>query len=280
MFRRREMAFDINKAAQPGHYYMKFINENCRPDGRSLHDIRPFDVELGCINTANGSSLVKLGSTTVLCGVKAQLVKPKSEQPNKGFIIPNVDLPPLCSSKFKPGLPCEQAQMLTQLMLDILYESKCVKEDDLCIRPGKLVWSLHIDMLCLNYDGNVQDACSISMISALKNTKLYEIEYDDEQEKPVFKLPFKFIPLTIYNEPICTTLFSLENMIFLCDPNNEEEEFVRTCLIICTLDEENICLIRKFGGFSIFDKQANLCIDRAIKNGDFVRNKLNNKLER
>ena len=55
------MAFDINQAVQPGHYFMKFIHENWTPDERSEHDIIPFDVELGCINTANGSSLVKLG---------------------------------------------------------------------------------------------------------------------------------------------------------------------------------------------------------------------------
>ena len=270
---------DINKVAQPSYYYMKFIKENCRPDNRKLHDIRPFDIEIGCIKTANGSALVKFGTTTILCGVKAQLVKPKNESPNKGFIIPNVDLPPLCSSKFKPGLPSELAQMLTQLMFDVISESKCIKEEDLCIKEGKLVWSLHIDMLCLNYDGNVQDACCIAMISALKNTKLYEIDYEEELHEPVFKTPFNFIPLNVYNEPMCTTMFSLENMFILCDPNSEEEEFARTYMIVFTLDDENICLIRKFGGFSIFDKQISLCIERAIKNGNFIREKLKKKFE-
>ena len=138
-------------------------------------------------------------------------------------------------------------------------------------------------MICLNYDGNVQDACCISMISALKNTQLYDVCYDDDLEKPRFmstSAPFKFIPLKIHNEPVCTTLFALENMIFLCDPNNEEEEFARTYIVICTVNEEDICLIRKFGGFSIFDKQANLCIDSALKNGTFIRSKLKNKLEK
>lgn len=265
------MSFDINKAAQPYHYYMKFLKQNCRPDNRKLHETRAFDIEIGCINTANGSSLVKWGLTNVLCGVKAQLCKPKLTRPNKGFIIPNVDLPPLCSSKFKVGPASELATQLTQLMYDVICESKFISEDDLCVKPGKLVWSLHIDIVCLNYDGNLADSCCLAMICALKNTRLYEIIYDTELDKPVFKMPFNFLPLNIKNLPICTTLFEIEDEILLCDPNKEEEEFSNTHVVICTLDENKICLTRKYGGFSIIDKQIDLCIDKAISNANFIR---------
>ncbi len=61
---------DINKATQPYEYYLKFIKQNCRPDNRRLSDIRPCSISPGCINTVNGSAMVKLGSTVVLCGKK------------------------------------------------------------------------------------------------------------------------------------------------------------------------------------------------------------------
>jgi exosome complex component RRP43 len=35
----------------------------------------------------------------------------------------------------------------------------------------QLVWVLYIDMMCLDYDGNVTDACMIALIAALKNSK-------------------------------------------------------------------------------------------------------------
>jgi exosome complex component RRP43 len=271
------MTLDINKAAQPHNYYMKFIKENFRPDHRNLSDVRSFKVDLDCINTANGSALVKLGSTLVLCGVKAQLCKPKDDEPSRGFIIPNVDLPPLCSIKFKniSGNINEQAQYLTQLMYDIIKESKCIDEEDLCIKSGSLVWTLYIDIICLNYDGNLQDACCLAMISALKCTKLYEIVYDTELEQPIFKAPFSQNRLPVYNIPICTTVFSIDDAILLCDPNKEEEDFARSYITICTVNDEKICMIKKLYGFILFDEQISMAIDRAIENGIHLREKLN-----
>ena len=41
------------------------------------------------------------------------------------FVVPNVELPPLCSPNFKPGPPSEQAQVASQFMDDVLQT--CVK---------------------------------------------------------------------------------------------------------------------------------------------------------
>lgn len=40
--------------------------------------------------------------------------------------------------------------------------------EDLCIAPDQLVWVLYCDLVCLNHDGALTDACVIAMISALK----------------------------------------------------------------------------------------------------------------
>lgn len=34
----------------------------------------------------------------------------------------------------------------------------------------KSVWVLYVDLYCLNYDGNLNDACLLSLIGALKNS--------------------------------------------------------------------------------------------------------------
>ena len=41
---------------------------------------------LGSISTADGSSLVRLGDTTVACGVKAEIAEPELDAPEDGFI--------------------------------------------------------------------------------------------------------------------------------------------------------------------------------------------------
>ncbi|XP_027746688.1 exosome complex component RRP43 isoform X3 [Empidonax traillii] len=59
------------KTVEPLEYYRRFLKENCRPDGRELGEFRATTVNIGSITTADGSALVKLGNTTVICGVKA-----------------------------------------------------------------------------------------------------------------------------------------------------------------------------------------------------------------
>lgn len=277
---------DINKATEPYEYYLKFVKENCRPDNRRLSDIRPCNVTVNCINTVNSSSLVKLGSTNVICGINTRLCQPKEDRPNKGYIVCNVEVPALCSSKnFKSSsqssissFSIEQTQaMLSVLMQDILTESKCIKEEDLCIKEGKLVWVLFIDIICLNNDGNVQDACCIAMISALKNLKLYEIYFNEEEDKPVVKYPLEYRKLILHNEPVLTTLFAIEDNIILTDPNKQEEDFMKTFVIICSIDSKKMCLIRKFGGFGLKIEQFNMCINRSLDNGKYIRENIYKK---
>lgn len=41
---------------------------------------------VGSIGTADGSALVRLGDTTVVCGVKAEIALPELDEPNQGFL--------------------------------------------------------------------------------------------------------------------------------------------------------------------------------------------------
>lgn len=205
-----------------------------------------------------------------------------------GYVVCNVELPALCSSKnFKTShassfsqsslasASTEQSQaMLSQLMQEIIAESQCLKEEDLCIKEGFLAWVLYIDLICLNNDGNVQDACCLAMLSALRTVKLYEISYDEEENKPIVTYPLCYQQIKLHSEPICTTLFALEDKILLSDPNKQEEEFMRTFLIVCTLDDKKTCLIKKLGGTGLPSEQMSLCIERALKNGIHLRKTL------
>lgn len=43
--------------------------------------------------------------------------------------------------------------------------------EGLCICPGKAVWALYIDVVCINYDGNAFDAAVMAVMAALRNSK-------------------------------------------------------------------------------------------------------------
>lgn len=100
-----------------------------------------------------------------------ELATPKAEEPDLGFLITNVELPPLCHSKSKPGPPSDHAQVISNLVSDVIVNSKCVDLKDLCIAFDKLVWVLYCDMVCIDNDGSVVDACIIALLASLKTCK-------------------------------------------------------------------------------------------------------------
>jgi exosome complex RNA-binding protein Rrp42 (RNase PH superfamily) len=99
------------------------------------------------------------------------LACPKPENPECGFVIPNVELAPLSSQKFRPGPPSDEAQCITKLVETILINSEAIDLKDLCIHKDKLVWVLYCDIISIDYDGSVIDACIAALMSALKVCK-------------------------------------------------------------------------------------------------------------
>lgn len=87
----------------------------------------------------------------------------------KGYIIPNVILPPLCSSYIKSGPPGETAQVATQFIAELVQNNIIMDLEKLCINNSKWAWVLHCDFLCINLDGSLLDACVMALVSALKN---------------------------------------------------------------------------------------------------------------
>jgi exosome complex component RRP43 len=77
---------DIFQRLHPKAYLERFLAEQLRPDGREAADWRDIFVHVSSISTADGSALVRLGHTTIVCGVKAEIAEPDLEQPTEGFI--------------------------------------------------------------------------------------------------------------------------------------------------------------------------------------------------
>jgi exosome complex component RRP43 len=82
---------DLNNAnifqrLHPKAYLERFLAEQLRPDGRETTKWRDLFVHAGSISTADGSALVRLGDTTIVCGVKAEIAEPDLERPTEGFL--------------------------------------------------------------------------------------------------------------------------------------------------------------------------------------------------
>ncbi|KAH7887268.1 ribosomal protein S5 domain 2-type protein [Phlebopus sp. FC_14] len=170
----------IFQRLHPHAYLDRFLAEGFRPDGRTSDEWRDVFINLGSISTADGSALVKIGRTTVVCGVKAEIAEPELDTPDRGYIVPNLDLPAMCSPKFKPGPPSEEAQVLSERLNEALISANLLPLNTLCISPGHAVWCLYVDVTCISYDGNVFDAALLAMVAALGNTTLPQATYDPD----------------------------------------------------------------------------------------------------
>uniref|UniRef100_A0A672YMI2 Ribosomal RNA-processing protein 43 n=1 Tax=Sphaeramia orbicularis TaxID=375764 RepID=A0A672YMI2_9TELE len=234
------------KTAEPLEYHRSFLKENCRSDGRELSEFRTTTLNIGSISTSDGSALVKIGNTTVICGIKAELANPTVESPGKGYMVPNVDLPPLCSSRFQAGPPGEQAQAASQFIVDVIESSEMIQTEDLCIERGKLCWVLYCDLMCLDYDGNVLDACIIALLAALKNTQLPEVKINTETCLPEVTSEKKH-RLKIYRHPVGASFGIFDDSILIIDPTAEEEILLTAQLTVVTDEEGRLCSVHKPG---------------------------------
>uniref|UniRef100_A0A2I4ATB2 Exosome complex component RRP43 n=1 Tax=Austrofundulus limnaeus TaxID=52670 RepID=A0A2I4ATB2_AUSLI len=250
------------KTAEPLEYHRSFLKENCRPDGRELSEFRTTTLNIGSISTADGSALVKMGNTTIICGVKAELANPTVDAPGKGYIVPNVDLPPLCSSRFRPGPPGEQAQAASQFIADVIESSEVLKTEDLCVDRGKLCWVLYCDIMCLDYDGNILDASVIALLAALRNTRLPEVSINTETCTPEVNFE-KRRRLRIHKHPVGTSFCVFDDSVLIVDPTAEEESLSTARLTVVTDEDDRLCSLHKPGGSSLSGEKLQECINLA-----------------
>lgn len=138
-----------------------------RPSNRAPSEPRPIQLNIGSLTHCNGSSLVKIGATTIVCGVRAEIL-PVSEIPSFRIIktsssynpaapvrrderyqddkeqddgvaiplyhlvVPNIELGTGCSPRHPANTPPSgEAQSVSQRLLSLLHTSQLVRSSDL-----------------------------------------------------------------------------------------------------------------------------------------------------
>lgn len=237
------------------------------PDGRSLNAVRPTHIAPDSIPSCPGSALVKIGNTSVVCGLKLEIGKPFDTKPQDGRLAVEVHLGPLCSPKFKVGRATEQAVALSQWLTNAVVKSGegickratesgitpwqemlgarshliCVSHlssplssgmlhlPDLSIVSGESMWVIYADLVCLNYDGNLADACLLALAQSLRRLRLPETEVVEdgvgERAKRASEICISSVnsqPMTVHRTLIGTTFGVIEGQIIV-DPTAAEE---------------------------------------------------------
>lgn len=136
-------------------------NPPLRPSNRAPSDTRPINLNVGSLTHCNGSSLVKVGESTIVCGIRAEIL-PVSEIPHyrasesarqdadnqdeedeenyeavtlNNLLVPNLELSTNSHPSFPANVaPSTTAQSLSQRILSFLHSSRLVRMSDLEIR--------------------------------------------------------------------------------------------------------------------------------------------------
>jgi exosome complex component RRP42 len=245
------------------------ISKGKRLDGRNLYEIRPIEIEFDIIKKANGSAKVKLGNTEVVAGVKVETGEPFEGLENKGALILSAEVLPTASPYSEPGPPDEEAVELARVVDRGVRESQMVDLDKLVLIPGKTVYTIFVDCSIINTDGNLFDATSYAVVSALISSKLPIFEIQDGK---VVDIGSRQDP-PITTIPISITAVRIGDAVIL-DPTSEEEACMDARITITTNSDGHFTAIQKgsTGAFTI--EQIKKAAETARIKGEDVRTKL------
>jgi len=245
------------------------ISAGKRLDERSLEEIRPLQIEIDVIKKASGSAWVKLGKTQVIAGVKVETGEPFEGLENSGAMIITAEVLPIASPHIEPGPPDEETIELARVVDRGVRESEMLNLSKLVLVPGKIVYTIFVDCSIINVDGNLFDATSYAVVSALASCKLpiFEIKDDKVVETGKTQEP----PITTI--PVSITTVKIGDYLLL-DPNTEEEACMDARLTITTNSRGSIVAMQKgLKGYFTVDEVKGIA-DKARIKGEEIRVKL------
>ena len=199
---------------------ISLLKDNKRIDSRNNFDFREIKIETGISNNAEGTARVKIGNTEVIAGIKLDTQTPYTDHEDEGTMVTGMEYSPICSERYEPGPPKMNAIETARVVDRGIRESGFIDWKKLCIIKKEKVWSIIIDLYCINDDGNVLDAAALAAVAALKVTRFPEI---DENNKVKYGMwTDKKLPLNKHS-PLTITFYKIGDNILL-DPNRSEED--------------------------------------------------------
>ncbi|HEY6668247.1 MAG TPA: exosome complex protein Rrp42 [Candidatus Nitrosopolaris sp.] len=245
------------------------ISKGKRLDGRNLDEIRPIEAEVNVIRKANGSSKVNLGNSEVIAGVKVETGRPFEGLENKGALILSAEILPTASPYIEPGPPDEETIELARVVDRGIRESEMIDLDKLVLVPGEIVYTIFVDCSIINADGNLFDATSYAVVSALISSKIPIFKVQDGKvidSGDVQEPPLTTIPISITAARVGDTV--------ILDPTAEEEACMDARITITTNSNSDFTAVQKgsTGAFTL--EQLKKAAEAARIKGIEVRSKI------
>jgi exosome complex component RRP43 len=303
-----------------------------RANGRTTHEFRTPGINTGSLTHCNGSAVVRLGNTSVVCGVRAEILK-EQDMPGTSsttttgdndndnddsddvealrLLVPNVELSTGSTPQHIPGnAPSSTAQALITRLRSLLHSTRLVRASDLRIThtPAtnpedpdsppetelKGYWVLYLDVFFISIDGNAFDAAWLSLLAALRSTRLPRAAWDDEYEGILCSdARADAAPLRLHGLPVPASFAVFEGRhdddagagaaadAVLSDPDAFEEGVCResVCVVVdCSAGsgarDALVRRVEKSGGGVVGREQMGALVKRAVDRWGVVKGAL------
>ncbi len=246
---------------------LELLEQGKRIDGRALDEPREISIEINAIPKANGSARVFLGDTDVLCGVKIQPDKPFPDMGDKGIFMCTAELLPFSHPTVETGPPQAPVIELARVVDRGIRESHMVDVSQLVIEKDKSVVGVFSDIVVIDYDGNLFDACSYAATAALLTSTTPKWTMVDDK---VTLVDGEESPLPTTTIPVSVTMGKVGNHIIV-DPNGDEWSCLDARITITTNSDGNICALQKGGKDGFTFEQLTKCGEISASVGAKIR---------
>ena len=265
---------DVNQVVSSleRNYILKLLKEGKRIDGRGLFEFREVKIKINFSPKAEGSADVFLGDTRVMCGIKYDIGKPYSDNPDQGVVTVMSEYVPIASPMFESGPPREDSIQLARVVDRGIRHTNCIDKKSLCIEPFKAVYILFVDCYMMDYFGNLTDAAAIAAIAALISAKIPGAKWDAEKGEAVWDGTIK--PLTIHEIPLSITFGRVGDVIFV-DPYLPEQLIMDGSIAFAVDEKKQITSIQKYGNATWTVDEIMEISEKAIEIADDLRKKMN-----
>lgn len=277
----REMA-----SAGEQKFILDGVEQDCRVDGRTRSEFRPFVLDVSVLTGCHGSSRVLLGEgTDVMAAVKVEISSPAEKRPaegivkvhveaNPGFFVPKggANLQRATSDSEKRAVAARIATILNAL----LSRSGALDLQKLCVVPGRFVWTVHVDVVLLRNAGNVVDAACLAVHAALRDTRIPEATptVGEEGVEDDFEVVGELeaarpLPLAPGGLPLTASLTRIGGRLVV-DANDEEEAASQAGLVVAVLRDGTIRGVHKTGGAAVPVRDLGAYLEAARAASRFV----------
>lgn len=268
-------------------YFIDGIKQGIRADGRACDAIRPMNLELGVVPTANGSCRVRSKACDILVAIKCDLSRPVAANLEEGAVNVVVELGCGAVSRLQ-DFAGKQASFEADALSETIgshIASMCLSGLDrrlFCIQRGKACWNVSVDVLVERIDGPLMDPVSIGIRGAFMNLELPAVavveddEVDGDEQKSI--LPRVDLLGTLWRLPdsklsaICVSIgVYCQDTVIMADLDRTEESIAKlkgnSLITVAVNDAGECCGIHKFGSGSLDPLIMKNVIDSGISVG-------------